>query len=360
MQKQRTPLWINKYIKTEEDEKTVLSKLGNSYVKRILDPDLKNKFENALYNLWNNRPNGFPGNLALSVMTDDLKNIQQIPHIYFTKSNGIRYMLFFYSLKNINNEWTNYTLLYERTGHFYIVHDICMTNCDKIYDGSLFDGELVQYNDGKYVFQIFDCLIIDGDLLINKPITIRLKEAEILFTEKYYQYKESNPFSIDVKNSLTADVIISILNDNSILPYPTDGIILMKKNCPYYPGRDVKYKSILKYKLPSNHTVDFIFNIDKEDKWKATLKVLGENRNYEIIICTIKLNDDDLRILNIAHPEILDKQIIECQYNHNNVSWHPIKIRYDKEVPNNINTYNITMKNIIQNITLEEFIQYIK
>jgi len=246
-----------------------------------------------------------------------------------------------------------------------------MTNTE-IYNGSLFDAELVKTNDGKHVLQVFDCLIFCGKLIINKPFEYRLEQAMKVFNNEnlqfIYHYNEfDDTFKIEVKKLISFDEARDIFSQkkNDLFNYPIDGIIAVKSNSQYICGRDSTEFSILKYKLFENHTLDFFVQVN-ERTGELFFEILdtkrGNMKNNYILVFKRPISKNILKKLKIPHALLLNNTIVECSWNRKKCIWEPLKIRYDKEFPNNRITLEATMNNNNESnlITPEQFISAVK
>lgn len=58
-----------------------------------------------------------------------------------------------------------------------------------------------------------------------------------------------------------------------------------------------------------------------------------------------------LNKFGVSNEKMLIGQIIECLWDEKIKLWIPIQIRYDKDIPNNLYTYQQTIKSINENIS---------
>ena len=104
----------------------------------------------------------------------------------------------------------------------------------------------------------------------------------------------------------------------------------------------------------------FNYDLDKDAKMNENYFILFDCPYFEDM-WKYEFNENDLKGLNLKdklskvkhpnilnskdlnHPAILDKLIIESQYLVDEHRWQPIRIRYDKEYPNN---YNVGLTNV--------------
>lgn len=318
---------------------------------KILQKSKEHEVVRALNYIWKERKSkGFPGTLATSIMRKDLKDVLSLqPHYVLPKSDGIRFMLIFYKLDNNLN-----TILFDRSMQMF---KISLTLKPSMFNqkGSLVEGELIYNQHSKKVeFQIFDILFLFGDNYTNEPYSKRYGLIDTMLSN--YRYKDTNPFIMVKKTFFSDKNQWEEFVKNP--PYEIDGLILSNSKEPYCEGRS---KSILKWKQGIHNTVDFraVVNseriigleiIDKIGKFQQKARYI-KNTRYSIVQY-IKLDQEYFKILGISDPIELSDRIVECLWK--NSQWNPIRIRDDKSVPNNVETYQLTLQNIKENIKIEE------
>ena len=274
------------------------------------------------------------------------------------------------------NDGSDVVDMFERSGSHY---NISLSLNEKFFKngGTIFDGELVQKRDGKWEYQIFDCLCTIGYMFDKHPYSTRLSVAESMLT-KYYEPRDSDPFLITVKKPLTSFEHIKGFLEGSIdFGYATDGIILISETNPYHCNKDT---FLYKYKKTEGHTIDFLLKLKK-----ATLKPnLGnvdildmiENTNISTQVAFLLFPEEGdmsnnyqekqtltgeefskfFPILGIDSVEEIDGLIVECYFNGS--IWAPKYIRLDKIIPNNVSTFLLTQKSIDDNITINEVLSF--
>ena len=122
-------------------------------------------------------------------------------------------------------------------------------------------------------------------------------------------------------------------------PYETDGIVFTPVNAPIQVGT---HESMFKWKPRDQNTVDF--QVKKRSKgWGLYIQEKG------VLVFESEYNED--------HELLSEDVIVECQYITSDQTpwWKPIKIRKDKNYPNNRRTFYRTIHNISENIKLSEF-----
>lgn len=343
------PLWAK-----DTSAESVKVKFGASDAYQILKPDLVAKYDKLLSDLWNHQSEGFPGSLAISILRNDFTKVISQDYVMLPKSDGTRYLLFAFSdtdskgKKNLRDQTRNTILMQNRMGCFFKVQMNGKTN---LFKGTILDGELIQvkpkYEDERMItparteFQIFDCIACFGDLMVDKTYSERIVAAKK--ASDSINFDSRDPFFPVVK-TIIPPMYLEQLLQNPFVNYDIDGVILVPVNSPYRSGKDI---DLFKYKLM--HTVDFLvlrgyqrdvlrlFVIDNESKTKVD----------ELILSKIQLDE-----LGIADSNLLHGAIVECTWSGNR--WNPVKIRLDKKVPNNRTTFELTLRNIEENIQPKE------
>ena len=261
------------------------------------------------------------------------------------KSNGIRY-LFLSIYFDILNDGIKRPccFLINRNKDVYLVK---LKLDRKIFNNTILDGELIKSNKtNKWVFLCFDCVIINDTNMNNFPFSKRIEETRKFCNN--YNRKEDEPFSfqcksfIEYKPNMFERYVDEINNNND---FDTDGFIFTPESDSITSGT---HENMFKFKNTLDNTVDFEirhFN-NKFSLWLCNKLV---NKNF------ILRNDEIFDRIKACSKQSL---IVECKFveeKHNNIYWMPILIRYDKEYPNSFFTYKKTLKNITENIQIQEF-----
>jgi hypothetical protein len=114
--------------------------------------------------------------------------------------------------------------------------------------------------------------------------------------------------------------------------YETDGIVLTPVNEPVRIGT---HETMFKWKPFDRITVDFMVQNGKD------LYVQDRGVPYK---------ESELHLQNQVN--LPDGTIVECEYG--NLGWKVVKVRTDKDYPNNRRTYSRTCVNLQENIQLYE------
>ena len=101
-------------------------------------------------------------------------------------------------------------------------HLVSSTFTNEVYNGTIFDGELVKTKEG-FEYQIFDCIAVNGQYVGNKDHVSRISYASQTINN-HYKYSDKHCFTIKVKSYSTPSQALEQLYEPS---YPMDGWILL-------------------------------------------------------------------------------------------------------------------------------------
>lgn len=207
--------------------------------------------ENEKYNIINEyksltKQNFFIGAQPQTLHKDDLSKLYQELYSVTDKADGIRYFLFINKHKNV--------YLIDNNLKNVIKTDVQNTT----YFNCLIDGELINEKDDKKSFYTFDILFFNNqDLRGNLKYCLKERLNELKNTVD--TMSTSILFSINIKQFiyrnvfLGSDIIMKNINDKN---YNNDGLIFTPINKPY-PIKGGSWPYLLKWKQPSQNTIDF-------------------------------------------------------------------------------------------------------
>ncbi|CXI54688.1 RNA guanylyltransferase, putative [Plasmodium berghei] len=184
---------------------------------------------------------------------------------------------------------------------------------------------------------------------------------------------ENEPFNIYLKDFYSISQISELLKIMKKLPHTTDGIIFTPLNYPYVTGN---FYQLLKWKPLNLNTVDFgietIYNNENIPiKFELFIAINGIRASYKCYLA--EYGDVYKQLLQMAINNKISHYIVECYYVSKNIysicknddltekkiegGWIAQKIRYDKNIPNDIMTLNKVMHSILDNITIDTLIK---
>ncbi|EUD65981.1 mRNA guanylyltransferase [Plasmodium inui San Antonio 1] len=209
---------------------------------------------------------------------------------------------------------------------------------------------------------------IDGQLCDESDETIPSDEGSL-------PEEENLPFEIYLKDFYSISQIKELIQTIKKLPHPSDGIIFTPLNYPYRTGN---FFELLKWKPLNLNTVDFGIETiyDQQnfpEKFELFISIRGVRTSYRTYLA--EYGDVYKELLTLALNNKISHYIIECYYvakhifsifkNENGMEekieggWIAQKIRFDKNIPNDISTLNKVIQSILDNITIDSLIKEI-
>lgn len=253
---------------------------------------------------------------------------------------------------------TYYNLLYDHKSKLPEGRKLTIYKCE-VLNNMMVNGNMV-----KYYILIYDCLIYNDEDVSNlniyertaciEPFINRFVTPEY-FNESYkndFYFSEKPVYDLNLENFFST--IRIMYNEQSKLPYPTDGFIFTPTGKYNYHSdklpisqRDLhSVPDVCKWKPPNQITIDFrIVN--------GALYVYDVKRKLEV---PFEGNDR-----NPLTPDMIDESfkqydnlIIEASYDVVCNKMKPLKIRDDKEGPNRLDIASANWRDIHDPITIED------
>jgi len=288
----------------------------------------------------------FPGAQPVAIERKDLPLKEQ--YMVCEKTDGERAILL---LLQINGKPMCFII--NRNDEFYFM-DFSFKK--EVFEGSIFDGELIKTKNGVWNYLIHDCMCYNGTSFLEN--SHRLRYACIIdFIIKRYSNRETDCFNIKTKLFYNYGPEISKTwkhiqktTENNI-----DGLIFTPVDRPIIFGRD---NSLFKWK--ETNTIDFLVKVVSKSSIKETF-LSGKTTKinlyyYKKALCiykSFKADSKEYKEIIDFVPEsvdLLQGVIIEFKISNDLESFTPYKIRSDKSKPNGEITVNNTLKNIKENI----------
>jgi len=258
-------------------------------------------------------PDRFPGPQPVSIERVHFQTLKSQPYLVCEKNDGVRNMLVCFE-----HEVRKYCLFVDRMFNFTYT-------TLPIPRGTILDGEMM---DGTYL--IYDAIMIRGEKVSHLPLTERLAMARKLCSTVL---PTKGNVRLKVKQMLPLERVSEIQ-----LGPDTDGLIFTPVNEPVRTGT---HETCFKWKPKHLNTIDFIVRRDENG-----------------LICLFLQQGEAIKPLTKVcaqgkEPKEFEGKVVECEYGR--AGWSIIKIRTDKDYPNNKRTYLRTLVNIKENIQLEDF-----
>jgi hypothetical protein len=210
----------------------------------------------------------------------------------------------------------------------------------EVFEGSIFDGELIKTKKGTWNYLIHDCMCYNGTSFLNISHDLRYA-AVIDFILKRYINKETDCFNVKTKifykygpelNKTWEH--IKKTTENKI-----DGLIFTPVDHNIIFGRDY---DLLKWK--EEHTMDLF--VKKENK---KINLYFQKKSDLVLYKT--LSKENEKIITLTKEQLKNGCIVEFKYEDD--LFKVYRVRTDKNKPNGEITIKNTMINIEEAITIE-------
>lgn len=313
------------------DDTDELLHFGKEVVDISFLSELKKRISSLLFggsDHHNGNYNRFPGSQPVSFRKEHIESLRNEDYFVCEKSDGVRYLLY-------------YTVPYGECVAFLIDRNMKVRSIPSIYlptkDGSsihqdtIIDGELlIETNpitkEKITKFLAFDCLLVDGENIINKTLPQRLKHLQNDIITPLRNIVNGTlsplpPFILSMKQ-MWKSYSIGVLLDE-IIPsqhHLNDGLIFTPVHLPYIMGT---CHSLLKWKPSELNSVDFLLN--KRDTCNELLVSINSSTHSFYGTYSMNLAED---LKNVP-----TNSVIECKFYQN--EWKFIRIRKDKLAANN-------------------------
>ena len=270
----------------------------------------------------------FPGGMPVPVSKKDIPYL----HKYYVcdKTDGCRYMLFVTS--------TGSAYLVDRLMKFYELH-VTRETQTKIFS-TVLDGELVQCNDGSYIYLVFDVYNVNG-VLVKNDILHKVRMNKYITCAKGSITMHHIGVSIELKPKKFYTVNQFDFHNNNE-QYKSDGFIFTPMRRKIFHGTD---KRTYKWKSPEDHTIDFEFDMENG----MNMLYVWDNKLQRVKMCEPVIPND---------LYLEGRCIVECRMTKtdNNIQhqWLVYKVRHDKDRPNSMKTYLSTIDIVKENITIQD------
>jgi hypothetical protein len=260
----------------------------------------------------------------VSLERKDFEKLKTKGYVIAEKTDGVRFIMMFTRLFGFK-----VCTIIDRSMAAYLVPLKAIPRV--LFQGTIFDGELTVDKHGRKCFILFDAVVVSGVTVSQLDLGSRL--VAMRRGLKDFKLHPSDLVELRMKAwTELSDVNAAktkIAEASNI--YHTDGVVLVPKEDPVFYGRNFDF---FKLKPQGTHTVDFIV-MDHV----GTIGVYDSRSKRDLAIGKVSGN----------YPI---GAIVECEIV-NNV-WNVVCVRIDKKQSNDILTYEKTLLNIRENITVNE------
>ncbi|KAI0145355.1 mRNA capping enzyme [Xylariaceae sp. FL1272] len=329
----------------------------------------------------------FPGAQPVSFSRKHIDELRREDYYVCEKSDGMRYLL--YMTSGDEGQEVHY-FIDRKNDYWYIdrgnLHFPLQTSEEQFHTNTILDGELVidTLPDGTSEprFLVFDCLALDGQVLMSRDLNKRLGYfQEAIFRpyqslmRKYPSERAYQPFFVAAKDMQLAYGIEMMFKDViRNLRHGNDGLIFTCLKTEYRPGTD---PHILKWKDADENTVDFIwkfaFPLVSPSSEEVAEGVTAPFTDYEAVphiellarhegsypdgykyYADLYLEESEWEILKSLNDP-LDERVVEA-YMDGQKRWRFYRFRDDKTDGNHISVVNSVIESIRDGVTQDELI----
>ncbi|KAJ4958730.1 hypothetical protein NE237_025841 [Protea cynaroides] len=301
------------------------------------------------------RNSQFPGSHPVSLNRENLQLLRQRYYYATWKADGTRYMMLitYDGCYLIDRNFS-----FRRVQMRFPTRSANEGLAEKTHNLTLLDGEMIidtvpdtQKQERRYL--IYDLMGINGTSVVERPFHERWKmlEKEVIDPRNferqhihhsrnpYYRY-DLEPFRVRRKDFWLLSTVNKVLKEFiPRLSHEADGLIFQGWDDPYVTRT---HEGLLKWKYPEMNSVDFLFEMEDEDR---QLLYLHERGNRKL------MEGNRVVFKDASDPYAFAGKIIECSWDSVEEVWLCMRIRADKSTPNDFNTYKKVMRSIRDNIT---------
>lgn len=323
--------------------------------------------------LLHRRSADFPGAQPVSFSRRHIQALLNEDFLVCEKSDGLRCLMYLSAFYNDDSSSEERIYLITRKGEVSWVQNLHVPaergNPRPFQIGTLIDGELVNSNDNKTRFFMFDLLAHEGKVLTDRSLDKRLGYLDQMVYAPFAHFCRAEPqaaanfdFKIYMKTMSQAYRLDSVLSQKR--EHLSDGLIFTSVPAPYIFGTD---KYILKWKPANENSVDFAIRLDflhSDDpntptdyysKPTVTLLVWAGSTDYDY--AELYLEDSEWETWK-AMEEPLNYRIVEAVKDEKG-QWRFLRFRDDKDHGNHVNVVEKVVESIEDSLTLEELSEYI-
>ncbi|KAI9675338.1 MAG: Dcp1p-Dcp2p decapping enzyme complex alpha subunit [Caeruleum heppii] len=364
------------------------------------EPELAHQFRQEVADLLQRRTLSFPGAQPVSFAHRHLQALRTEDYYVCEKSDGIRCLMYFAE----GTGGTEIHYLIDRRNDYYYVPQLHFPvpldpSFQNFHVGTIIDGELVNDTRPNGTVQlnylVFDCLMLDGNSLMHRPLDKRLayfrdkvyNPYKALY-EKFPEEIQYLPFIVEFKDmELSYGVEMMFRDVLPNLPHGNDGLIFTARNRPYKFGTD---EHILKWKPEAENTIDFRLNLEFPLLSSSSPSPPGTptspSSTTTSTTSTTSTPAYDYTALPTAHLSInsgssqghthyatlplpldlwtslkslnqpLNDAVVECALDPVTNSWKYLRLRPDKEDANHVSTVKAVLESIHDRVGMDELI----
>lgn len=257
-------------------------------------------------------PDKFPGPQPISIERRHFPILKSNEYLVCEKTDGERRMLVCFE-----SEGKKVCLLVNRA--FQFIYTTLTVPRDTVLDGELLDGEYI----------VHDAVRIKGEDVSGLKLTERLEKARKMCTGIIKT--PGNP-KVRVKKMIPLSQVGTLE-----LGPKTDGLVFTPVNEPIRIGT---HETLFKWKPRDRITIDFRVEIEGYADSRPIYGLFLQGMDSVVPLCRKDAKE-------------FQGKIVECEYG--DVGWKIVKVRTDKDYPNNRRTFDRTLVNLREDIKISEF-----
>lgn len=300
---------------------------GALQLHRVLDPDHAALLRRLQDLSGTKTARKFPGSNPCSLERADYPKLRSQPYFLAEKTNGVRFLLFC-----CEHAGHKVCALVDRAMATFLLPLQCLPTV--VFEGTIVDCELALNRvEQRWELLAFDTYVVSGIPVFHMPFSNRM--AAIQRAMSVYAPQPQDPVSVRMKSFVPASLFdqFATHEHDARRFFDTDGIVLVPELSHAVIGRHTEL-----FKLKTKHTVDFLVGGDGVE---LSVYDPGGPRSHRPVAC--------LRTPTQAGA------IAECVWDGGLAGgWVLVCLRTDKTTANDALTYERTLVNMQEGITVDE------
>ena len=273
----------------------------------------------------------FPGPQPCSLERNDYPKLKLQPYMISEKTDGFRMAVLCARYKELD-----VICMADRLLNLYLLPIRRWPT--QLFQGTIMDGELCKNRQtGGMMLMLFDAVLLASVAVYVETFSERLNLMAMAMER--YEPDDSDPLAVGIKpfvSSALPPAEIKRHLESTKKTFDADGVVFYPDNEPIVFGR---HRTLFKWK--EAHTIDFLVGENRK------LKVYDRYKRTNVDVAT--LCDDD------GGDEPPPGCVVECEcVNLERSVWRVVCARPDKTRANDMMTYERTMGNIRERLTLDD------
>lgn len=278
----------------------------------------------------------YPGPNPVSLDTSHFPRLGGEPYYVCEKTDGVRYLMVCCTAPSppgavTARPYINVCALVDRSMTAYLLSVHALPRA--AYQGTLLDGE-VAWNKAleRWEYLVFDALCISGVPVLNGCLPDRMTAVHRMM--EVYSPHDKDTLQIRPKDFISGS---NFEEFQAALPhleksYDIDGLILTPARPPVVFGR---HMGLFKMKFSSKHTVDFLVGLDGRE---LSVFDAGHHKAVGTLYPGTTAPPGSIAECSLAQP--------------GSTLWTLVMLRTDKSTANDMYTYQKTMLNMRENLSI--------